>query len=744
MVKRKTSPKRHHSPKSRSKRACFRHGCNIKSNLKRCRYCGKYFCKNHYKATLPTTQRTHLIDKGIHIEELRSDDKHPCPDLYPIIKNEEKEKTIRILKNLDILLGKGDERGRWDEGQRHISYKSTKIKNRYVPKDPYEPPENYVLPDKATKSKSFDYKKSKYSPYRNIPEDIPDAFEKDYIPPEKPTPSDPYEPDENYVLPDESDRTTHWKQPKPMIKQKMVPLIGVIIILILTVFLFSPYDPNEIILDTPDIVRLEFLLSDTQEPLYGELFNENNIIVGLSTDGYFEFPEDELNFTLINLRGEYTKNYFSVYWKVDSDTLVGTNILSTEQERLLASGAKRVYGKTATVAEFTETDESEPYRPSLCKYVEQNSIPILCGCEEGMRKSGNQCIEIIKCSDETYHPECSKKKPYRCVDEKLVPDAGQCGCPYDYVIEGDNCKKIKRCDDGTIYGECSKSKPLYCDDGTLVNSASLCGCHYGEVQVDEVCKSQYETGAKEVTYNYLVDGQRDSFSYVVYGGLNGYLYDLPRSMSYVAGTSAPSDKDFIMRELDNAKQEEFLDAFVEEIKSITSDNEKQARIAISAVQHIPYDYAGLNSGTIRGRYPYEVLYVNTGVCSDKTKLMIYLLRELGYGTAVFRFNIENHDAVGLKCPMQYSYLNSGYCFVESTAPGIITNSYGTYVGAGELTSSPQLIKISDGATFENVGEDYRDAKRFDDLTGSGGGVLPISEYNEWVSLVNKYDIKIGE
>jgi hypothetical protein len=181
---------------------------------------------------------------------------------------------------------------------------------------------------------------------------------------------------------------------------------------------------------------------------------------------------------------------------------------------------------------------------------------------------------------------------------------------------------------------------------------------------------------------------------------------------------------------------------VEEIQNITSNKDDQARIAISLVQNINYDWDGFKSGNTNGKYPYEVLYTCCGVCSEKSELLAYLLRGLGYEVVIFRFETESHDAVGIKCPQQYSYKDTGYCFVESTSPTIITDSSGDYVGVGKLTTTPEILKICDGNSFEGVSEEYNDAVTWNSI--GNGKVLDEHNYNRWLSLVNKYGIKTTE
>lgn len=108
-------------------------------------------------------------------------------------------------------------------------------------------------------------------------------------------------------------------------------------------------------------------------------------------------------------------------------------------------------------------------------------------------------------------------------------------------------------------------------------------------------------------------------------------------------------------------------------------NENQmAELVSTFVQTIPYDQekldrktSGLNSDTKKTTYSYEVLFENTGVCQDKSYLAYGILKELGYGVSIFLFpNPEdNHMAVGVKCPIEYSNYESGYCFLETTSLG---------------------------------------------------------------------------
>ena len=250
------------------------------------------------------------------------------------------------------------------------------------------------------------------------------------------------------------------------------------------------------------------------------------------------------------------------------------------------------------------------------------------------------------------------------------------------------------------------------------------------------------TNPKTVNYEYVLRGTHSQISYIVYGGMNSYLKGQPRYITYRGDQPQPTDIDFIMRNLDNEEQQYLLDPLVKKIQDITPNKNDQARIAISLVQNINYDIDSLRSGEIKEKYPYEVLYTGCGVCSEKSELLAYLLRGLGYEVAMFRFKEEKHAAVGIKGPQQYCYRDTGYCFVESTSPSIVTDSSGDYVvgnSTTKLTTMPEVLIICNGNSFDGVSEEYNDALTWNTI--GTGKVLDEDTYNIWLSLVNKYGIK---
>lgn len=91
--------------------------------------------------------------------------------------------------------------------------------------------------------------------------------------------------------------------------------------------------------------------------------------------------------------------------------------------------------------------------------------------------------------------------------------------------------------------------------------------------------------------------------------------------------------------------------------------------ALALVQYIPYDNGkveNLHSLNTNPYYPYETLYLNKGVCSDKVFLGLKILRHLGYGAAILDFPEINHSALGVACPREDSLRETGYCYIETT------------------------------------------------------------------------------
>jgi hypothetical protein len=215
----------------------------------------------------------------------------------------------------------------------------------------------------------------------------------------------------------------------------------------------------------------------------------------------------------------------------------------------------------------------------------------------------------------------------------------------------------------------------------------------------------------------------------------------------VSGTD-PCPEDKVARYyrgiIDRPEEKPYLDRLVRAIREKTDVRDDQARIAISLVQQIPY---GINNSYAYGngylRTPAMVLYDRSGICDEKSLLLAYLLRDLGYGVVIFSFPGQDHTAVGIRSPAAYAYNTTGYAFVETTFPAIVTDDQGEYGNNGRLTGPPVMYTIADGASFESVAAEYADAREFirlRDMVRNGGGRLTGTDRTEAQGLCRQYGL----
>lgn len=159
----------------------------------------------------------------------------------------------------------------------------------------------------------------------------------------------------------------------------------------------------------------------------------------------------------------------------------------------------------------------------------------------------------------------------------------------------------------------------------------------------------------------------------LYKNLYSDYKNLPKTYSYLSSEKPDNLRDsfyslfFKVLNGDNSLNE-LIDKSRNLAKPLNLSEDEFINFIISLLQHIPYDSekvaaSGLNNNPY---YPYETLYLNRGVCSDKTFLTVAVLRHLGYGAAILDFPESNHSAAGIKCPLEYSVNSSGYCFIETT------------------------------------------------------------------------------
>lgn len=244
-----------------------------------------------------------------------------------------------------------------------------------------------------------------------------------------------------------------------------------------------------------------------------------------------------------------------------------------------------------------------------------------------------------------------------------------------------------------------------------------------------------KTGAVSKSFPYVLRGDHGTVDLTMY---NGVSREIAKEDPY----SYVGEVDRYQKFIDLPVQDTFLVPLVDAIREKTSDPDDQVRIAVSLVQQIPYDEDMISQGTLEIRYPYQTLLDNKGVCCEKSVLLAYLLHKLGYGVALFDFDDEQHTAVGIRAAPEYSYKNSGYAFIETTTPLIISDGEGEYPAFGRIRSLPEVLPAGDGKSFVSIREEWNDAREWDRLN-SLGPVLGRSDYSAWQWLCRKYGIVPG-
>jgi hypothetical protein len=208
-------------------------------------------------------------------------------------------------------------------------------------------------------------------------------------------------------------------------------------------------------------------------------------------------------------------------------------------------------------------------------------------------------------------------------------------------------------------------------------------------------------GEKKATFNWKYKGKDYSLDQNLYDSYYKFYNALPAESIFngesLVGEIEKRNELFV----NEADGDSSISDLAQSIKSVGEENNLNdnqiVELVASFVQTIPYDYDEYNnraSVVPKIDYPYETLYKNKGICSDKSYLAYSLLRHLGYGVSFFQFPEDQHIAVGVECPLEYSNYGSGYCFLETTSLG------------NKIGSTPSIIKESGIAASEIVLSDF--------------------------------------
>lgn len=199
----------------------------------------------------------------------------------------------------------------------------------------------------------------------------------------------------------------------------------------------------------------------------------------------------------------------------------------------------------------------------------------------------------------------------------------------------------------------------------------------GEIEKQKPVFPQLENPSIK-KFNWEHKGKKYSFEKTLYQSAYEYYKNQPKEYSYSESLPANWKSEYYSMFLKIDPADKIIEDIASEIRNLGEKNnlndDEIVELAVSFIQSIPYDDAksreifAQNENALM-RFPYETLYDQLGVCSDKSLLAYLLLNQMGYGTALFTFEQEKHMAAAVECPQDYSSYKSGYCYVETTSVG---------------------------------------------------------------------------
>lgn len=211
---------------------------------------------------------------------------------------------------------------------------------------------------------------------------------------------------------------------------------------------------------------------------------------------------------------------------------------------------------------------------------------------------------------------------------------------------------------------------------------------------------------------FFFEHQDNLFSFNLSLSNQTYLAHQPLSRTYSYRGSLPDDwlTEYYSMFIFEGFDDELIDSIIQTIKQSDPDmtDVQLVRAVTSFVQYIPYDWSKVFDVFDSVNYPYETLMRQSGVCSDTTVLLARLLIELDYSVSLFTYEEANHIAVGIACPRGVDNYNSGFCFIETTAPNMIGHIPSSFGVAGEITldETPEIVPIHQGRTYAGAQEDF--------------------------------------
>lgn len=235
------------------------------------------------------------------------------------------------------------------------------------------------------------------------------------------------------------------------------------------------------------------------------------------------------------------------------------------------------------------------------------------------------------------------------------------------------------------------------------------------------------TDGKQINFQWSYNNRQYELTAVLHESTYNYYNNQPKEYTYTGSRPENWKKEYYNMFLQTAEGDNTFAELSSKLKEIGEQvnlNQNQVvELAVSFVQSIPYDKEKSLEEAFEASYPYEVLYEKKGVCSGKSFLGALLVKELGYGVALFSFEEANHMVIGIKCPEQYDSYNTGYCYTELTTPGWkigiedyqdIENITSTS-RVPSLDKKPEVYEVADGKTYRGITAIMKDKERIKEL-----------------------------
>ena len=205
------------------------------------------------------------------------------------------------------------------------------------------------------------------------------------------------------------------------------------------------------------------------------------------------------------------------------------------------------------------------------------------------------------------------------------------------------------------------------------------------------------TEPRVVDVSFTFEGQPVTFSLSVDGALYAGASAADKQVIRF-GNARENDwiEDYFPAFITEEHQVPFYDALVSAFRRVRDqrglDADRYAELMTAYVQSITYQ---IDPQDLSPKFPVETFVENAGDCDDKTLLLAALLSREGYDVAVLMFEPEQHVGLGIRSA-DIGYRDTGYAFVETTAPGYIGQVPESLEGGVVLESEPHVFGIPGG------------------------------------------------